>query len=42
MLKVDIYYNREQLDSIEVEENTSVRKILTNYKANIAYPIYAC
>lgn len=42
MLKVDIYYNREQLDSIEVEENTSVRKILTSYKANISYPIYAC
>ena len=42
MLKVDIYYNREQLDSIEVEKNTSVRKILSNYKANTTYPIYAC
>ncbi len=42
MLKIQIYYDRYNLDNIEVEEETNVLDILKNYRGKLPYPVYSC
>ncbi len=42
MLKLEIYYDKNKLDTIEVEEKTSSLEIIKKYKSRLDYPIYAC
>ena len=42
MLKLEIYYDKNKLDTIEVEEKTSALEIIKDYKSKLDYPIYAC
>lgn len=42
MIKIEIYYGKELLDSLEVLENTSILELLPNLRNNLKYPVYAC
>ncbi len=42
MLTLEIYYDKNKLDTIEVNEGTTAQEIIKNYKSKLTYPIYAC
>ena len=42
MIKIEIYYGKEILDTVSVNENTSMLELLPNYRSKLTYPVYAC
>ena len=38
MIKIEIYYGKEILDTVSVNENTSMLELLPNYRSKLTYP----